>query len=201
MGNNFLEKYPESSSESIENSVNCSEYLIKKMVDEGYITYKEELILMSNNPIKYVNKDYQFTFDQLQTIERFDKSYVKNFLLFSNDEEFKINFYLHIIEENAKQKLPTIFIAPTLFIAEELYMFFKKNYPAHMHIDILPGFQGSGNGTKLVETLLSELKSRGIRGVCLCVGSDNARAIAFYKKRGFKILLKTPGGIYMGQKL
>ena len=81
------------------------------------------------------------------------------------------------------------------------YMFFKKNYPAHMHIDILPGFQGSGNGTKLVETLLSELKSRGIRGVCLCVGSDNARAIAFYKKRGFKILLKTPGGIYMGQKL
>ena len=60
---------------------------------------------MSNNPIKYVNKDYQFTFDQLQTIERFDKSYVKNFLLFSNDEEFKINFYLHIIEENAKQKL------------------------------------------------------------------------------------------------
>ena len=22
------------------------------------------------------------------------------------------------------------------------YMFFKKNYPAHMHIDILPGFQG-----------------------------------------------------------
>lgn len=123
---NFLEKYPESSSESIENSVNCSEYLIKKMVDEGYITYKEEVRLMSNNPIKYVNKDYQFTFDQLQTIERFDKSYVKNFLLFSNDEEFKINFYLHIIEENAKQKLPTIFIAPTLFIAEELYMFFKK---------------------------------------------------------------------------
>ena len=76
------------------------------------------------------------------------------------------------------------------------YMFFKKNYPAHMHIDILPGFQGSGNGTKLVETLLSELKSRGIRGVCLCVGSDNARAIAFYKispRKSRGLICKTGG--------
>lgn len=81
------------------------------------------------------------------------------------------------------------------------YMLFKKSYPAHMHIDLLPDFQGSGNGTRLVETLLEELKRRNIKGVCLCVGADNARAIAFYKKRGFKILLKAPGGIYMGQKL
>lgn len=124
---NLLEKYPDSSSEIIENSVDCSEYLIKKMVKEGYLDVKEEVKLMANSPIKNINKNYQFNFYQLQTIERFKNSRVKNYLLFSNDEEFKTNFYLEIIEENTKQKLPTIFIAPTLFIAEELAMFLRKN--------------------------------------------------------------------------
>lgn len=122
----LLEKYPYSSSELIENSVDCSEYLIKKMVKEGYLAVKEEVKLMANNPIKSINRDYQFTFDQLQTLERFDVSRTKKYLLFSNDETFKTNFYLHIIEQNAKEKLPTVFIAPTLFIAEELTLFLKK---------------------------------------------------------------------------
>ncbi len=122
----FLKNNPSSTEDSIIALINCSDYLLKQMVKENYITYEEVPILLNDNEQKNILFDYQFSFDQMQTIERYTKTKSKKFLLFSNDEEFKLNFYLHIIFENNKRKLPTIFIAPTLFIAEELTLFLKQ---------------------------------------------------------------------------
>ena len=62
----------------------------------------------------------------------------------------------------------------------------KKQYPAHLHIDILEEYCGGGNGTKLMYTLLDRLQVDGISGVWLGVDTKNKRAISFYKKLGFK---------------
>lgn len=61
-------------------------------------------------------------------------------------------------------------------------------YPSHLHIDLLPHAQGQGWGRKLMQTFLGSLETRGSRGVHLSVGRQNTRAIAFYRRLGFKAL-------------
>lgn len=65
---------------------------------------------------------------------------------------------------------------------------FKDEYPAHLHIDILPEYHRMGLGGKLVDALREHLASKGIEGVCLTCGPKNERAVNFYKKRGFTLL-------------
>ena len=58
-------------------------------------------------------------------------------------------------------------------------------FPAHLHINILPPFQGQGWGRKLMERFLEGMKGRGVGGVWLGMASDNASAGYFYRKLGF----------------
>lgn len=58
-------------------------------------------------------------------------------------------------------------------------------YPAHLHIDILEAGQGGGNGRRLLETLFSALRGKGINGVHLDVSPQNINAIGFYEHIGF----------------
>lgn len=82
------------------------------------------------------------------------------------------------------------------------YTFFGKKYPAHLHIDILEEYQNQGYGSKLMKTLLDELKGRGVPGVMLGTSAHNKGAIRFYKRLGFKILVKTKNGpVMMGKEL
>lgn len=74
-------------------------------------------------------------------------------------------------------------------------------YPAHLHIDILPEGQGSGNGRALMERLLDALAARGARGVHLGVGIRNENAIGYYKHLGFQVLVEAPWGLVMGMDL
>lgn len=60
---------------------------------------------------------------------------------------------------------------------------FSVKYPAHLHIDILPEYQGQKVGTALMSALKEKLVSDNIKGVMLCVGKGNVRAIDFTKKR------------------
>ena len=123
---NYVLNHPGVTEEMIYGYVDCSDYLIRQLVKEGYLSYKEETKLEDFITPKVVNNDYIFTFHQKQTLERYSKDRSDNYLLYSNDENFKIGFYLYIIQENAKKHLPTIFITPTIFMCEELVMFLKS---------------------------------------------------------------------------
>ena len=79
--------------------------------------------------------------------------------------------------------------------------FFKKEYPAHLHIDINPGFQRMGVGTRLMDKLTDHLKKKGIDGVMLIVNSDNTKGVSFYKKYGFEKIGFLGVGLPMGLKL
>lgn len=78
---------------------------------------------------------------------------------------------------------------------------FMPDYPAHMHIDILDGYQRMGVGTRLVDKLREKLRSENIPGVMLVVGAGNKKGRSFYKKYGFRELRNLGGGIAMGIKL
>jgi ribosomal protein S18 acetylase RimI-like enzyme len=75
------------------------------------------------------------------------------------------------------------------------------DYPAHLHIDILPEGQGQGWGRRLIETLLNQLRTVGAPGVYLGVGARNRRAIGFYAHVGFHHLHDAPWGFVLGMKL
>ncbi len=81
------------------------------------------------------------------------------------------------------------------------YETYKEEYPAHMHIDILESYTGGGNGSRLIQALIDDLKERHIKGLMLGVSKDNVRAIKFYEKFNFKVLEENEFAFLMGLKL
>jgi len=72
-------------------------------------------------------------------------------------------------------------------------------YPAHLHIDLLPCLQGKGTGRVLMNTLFSELERQGVPGLHLGVSAANTGAVAFYRKTGFSVLEEHSWGFTMGK--
>ncbi|MCL2043630.1 MAG: GNAT family N-acetyltransferase [Treponema sp.] len=74
------------------------------------------------------------------------------------------------------------------------------DYPAHLHIDLLPNIQRKGIGRILINTLFDELTQKKVSGLYLNVGSSNTGAIIYYKKMGFSIIKEQEWGLTMGKK-
>ena len=74
-------------------------------------------------------------------------------------------------------------------------------YPAHLHIDLLPETQGQGLGRRLIDTLLAELGRRGVPGLHLGMNADNAAAGAFYERLGFTRLASGEGSTTYGIRI
>jgi ribosomal protein S18 acetylase RimI-like enzyme len=74
-------------------------------------------------------------------------------------------------------------------------------YPAHLHIDLLPEAQGQGLGRRLIETFAAALADRDVPGLHLVVGTGNTSARAFYRRVGFAELASDSGGVVMGMKI
>lgn len=76
-------------------------------------------------------------------------------------------------------------------------------YPSHLHIDILPRAQGRGFGTIMIRAVCSALAAAGSTGVHLEMSIKNDRALRFYKKLGFKELLRREeeDALFLGKAL
>jgi ribosomal protein S18 acetylase RimI-like enzyme len=74
------------------------------------------------------------------------------------------------------------------------------DHPAHLHIDILPDYQGAGYGRGLMTEFLRALGRAGVPRVHLGVDVRNTRARAFYDRLGFyEIPVDKPGVTFMGR--
>lgn len=80
-----------------------------------------------------------------------------------------------------------------LYLKNEVSTYEEKKdlYPAHLHMDVKPGFQHQGIGTALIEAELNHLKSINCEGVMLLCSKDNIKANNFYEKNGLKIIEET----------
>ena len=82
-------------------------------------------------------------------------------------------------------------------------------YPAHLHIDLLPPFQGAGYGRALMETFYAAAARAGAAGVHVTVMAANVTAIGFYRRLGFRPLEAADPGervggiavVYLGRRL
>jgi ribosomal protein S18 acetylase RimI-like enzyme len=62
------------------------------------------------------------------------------------------------------------------------------DYPAHLHIDLLPPYQGKGLGRQLMDAFLAALRDAGVPAVHLSMVDTNTRARAFYDRCGFSVI-------------
>lgn len=78
---------------------------------------------------------------------------------------------------------------------------FKAEYPAHLHIDVLPEYQRMGLGRKMTDALVEHLRNKGVKGVMLTVWIHNEKGRAFYEKYGFTLLEERKNVAVYGLKL
>jgi len=62
------------------------------------------------------------------------------------------------------------------------------DYPAHLHIDVLPAFQGRGYGRTLMARMFAALAADGAAAVHLSMLTENTAARAFYDRLGFHVI-------------
>lgn len=74
-------------------------------------------------------------------------------------------------------------------------------YPAHLHIDLLPETQGMGLGRRLIDAFCGLLAERGVPGVHLGVGVSNTGAQRFYERTGFTRVDGDPGAVWYAKSL
>lgn len=74
------------------------------------------------------------------------------------------------------------------------------DYPAHLHIDLLPDYQGRGYGRALIETWLAAAAKAGAPAVFLGMYESNTRARLFYDRLGFhEIPVANGWGLHLGR--
>jgi len=79
--------------------------------------------------------------------------------------------------------------------------FFAKNYPAHLHIDVLQAYQRQGLGSLLMDALTAHLRAKGVPGVMLVVSATNEKGMSFYRKYGFGQVTRIARSVVMGLRL
>lgn len=75
------------------------------------------------------------------------------------------------------------------------------DYPAHLHIDLLPATQGKGVGRQLVEAACEWLSKRDVPGLHATAATANSGAIAFYPRVGFHEVTDHGGAVTFGRNL
>ncbi len=60
-------------------------------------------------------------------------------------------------------------------------------FPAQLHINLLPESRGMGLGGRLLQAHLECLQAKGVKGVQLSTTRENQAAVALYQKFGFEV--------------
>jgi ribosomal protein S18 acetylase RimI-like enzyme len=75
------------------------------------------------------------------------------------------------------------------------------DYPAHLHIDLLPEAQGYGLGRKLIEIFIDKLQELKVKGLHLGVGKKNQNATKFYERVGFDLFKELENALIFTKNL
>jgi GNAT superfamily N-acetyltransferase len=72
----------------------------------------------------------------------------------------------------------------------------SRDYPAHLHTNILDGYRGIGLGKKMMQNWMNHLREHKVPAVHLVTTTSNKIAVPFYKHLGFKTLFEKPITMY-----
>lgn len=79
-------------------------------------------------------------------------------------------------------------------IKETVYI----EYPAHLHINILPEYQKLGIGSALLKTFELHMKNKKVSGIHIWTSNKNVKAVPFYRKHGYEIIYERENKVWEG---
>ncbi len=74
-------------------------------------------------------------------------------------------------------------------------------YPAHIHMNLLPRLRGQRVGTGLLQLWIAQARAAGVSGIHLGASPSNAGGIAFWTRSGFIPQREEPGVVWFGMNL
>ena len=78
---------------------------------------------------------------------------------------------------------------------------YAAEYPAHLHIDLLPELRRQGWGRRLTAALTEALREAGVPGLHLVARAENVGVVAFYERLGFVELGREAASVVFGIRL
>ena len=167
-------------------------YLLGNYYVAPYVNFRESICFVA----EYNNRPQGYIVSVPNTVTY--KQWLEDYWLPPLRKQFPI-------ENNAKytMKEETIvnLIHKKQYPIDQINMPYIKDYPSHLHVDILPVIQGKGVGNMLMNCLCKELKSQNVSGLHLSVGFTNPGAIKFYQKMDFTVIKEYEWGYTMGKLL
>jgi GNAT superfamily N-acetyltransferase len=76
-----------------------------------------------------------------------------------------------------------------------------RDYPAHIHMNLLPRLRGQRVGTRLLDLWIDQARASGVKGIHLGASTTNTGGIAFWTRSGFRPLVEAPGVVWFGMTL
>jgi len=70
------------------------------------------------------------------------------------------------------------------------------DYPAHLHINLLSGYQRRGLGERLIRTFEDHMKQKRVPGIHLITSTLNTKAVPFYDKLGYRVVRELPNFLW-----
>lgn len=75
------------------------------------------------------------------------------------------------------------------------------DYPAHIHMNLLPRLRGQRIGSSLLDLWVTQARAAGVKGIHLGASASNAGGIAFWTKSGFTKLRGDKNAVWFGMTL
>jgi len=122
----FIKSTGEATNEEIKDYTGCSDLLLKKLVDEKYLKLINKAPILSESEEKF-NKRIDYDFNGKQIKEKYNRLKKKPFLLYSNNESFKLDFYLDIAVDMIKENKQVIICTPSILVNSLIYKYFRSN--------------------------------------------------------------------------
>ena len=77
----------------------------------------------------------------------------------------------------------------------------SNEYPAHLHIDILPNGQSMGYGRKMIKMFCDRLRDYSVSALHFGVSQANGSALGFYRHLGFHVIQESKTSYMFGMHL
>lgn len=122
----YLNNVKEATLDEIKDNVGCSDFIINKLVKDKFISFEERKPQLEINEEKY-SKRIIYNPNTEEIREKFRRLDGKPFVLYSNDESFKLDFYLDLAVQTINANKQVLIVTPTLLTNSLVYNFFKRN--------------------------------------------------------------------------
>lgn len=105
----------------------ASRDLIRKMVNDQQLKMEYTFLTEDTLHVPSFDHTYKMNIDQDQLLGKFHENHHKPFLLYSNDETFKINYFIRLIDDFSKASKQVVLFAPTIMLVEEIASYLTRH--------------------------------------------------------------------------